>query len=148
MMSAAACISASSAGDLIMRQPRTTGFAETTRAPGSCRWSRSRMKQRLVSSEATGGASEDEEWVGLLEADGPRRSATLAEEVGDELQRLLVLVPGPHLGRDVEALGHRQPLEARGDDDRVALRGDDSTSQPLGPPPLDAGEIIEARARF
>ena len=40
------------------------------------------------------------------------------------------------------------PFEEGRDDDRVALRRNDRRRQPLGPPPLDAGEIIEARTRL
>ena len=38
--------------------------------------------------------------VGLLEPDRRAGDAALAEEVGDQLQRLLVLVPGADFGRD------------------------------------------------
>ena len=44
VMSLAACISASSAGDLIIRSARTTGLALTACTPGSCCCSRSTMK--------------------------------------------------------------------------------------------------------
>ena len=88
---------------------------------------------------------EDEEAVGLLEADRLRCDAALAEEVGDELQRLLVLVPGADLGGDRQALGDRRALEEGRDDDRIARRRNDRGGQPLGAPPLDAGEIVEAR---
>ena len=45
------------------------------------------MKKRLVSSKPIGCAGDP----------------ALAQEVGDELQRLLILLPGADLGRDLRA---------------------------------------------
>ena len=70
-------------------------------------------------------AVEDEEAVGLLEPDRLAGDAALAQEVGDQLQRLLILVPGADLGRDRQAFGDRRLLEEGRDDDRVAVRRDD-----------------------
>ena len=107
VMSAAACISASSAGDLIIRSARTTGLALTMRRcrqAAAC--SRSMMKKRLVSSKPTGCAGD----------------AALPEEIRDQLQRLLILLPGADFGRDLEALLDRRLFEEGRDDDRIALR--------------------------
>ena len=108
-MSVAACISASSAGDLIIRQPRTTGLALTI----------VRRRQLLLQPV------EDEEAVGLLDADRRAGEPALAQEVGDQLQRLLILVPGADFGRDCQAFLDRRLLEEGRDDDRIALGRDD-----------------------
>ena len=132
-MSLAACISASSCRRLDHPAAANDRVGADDRAgPAAACCSRSRMKKRSVSSKPT----------------GLRRDAALAEEVGDELQRLLILVPGADLGRDRQALGDRRPLEEGRDDDRVAVRRDDRGGQPLRAPPLDAGEIVEARPGF
>jgi hypothetical protein len=60
--------------------------------------------------------------------------------------RKSALLPDPHLGRDLEALLDRRLLEERRDDDRLAFNGNHGCRQPLRAPPLDPGEIVEARA--
>ncbi len=90
----------------------------------------------------------EEEAVGLLEPHRRAGGSALAEEIGDELQRLLVLLPGADLRRDRQHLLDAGLLEEGRDDDRFALGGNDDAGQPLAAPPLDAGEIIEARPRF
>ncbi len=90
----------------------------------------------------------EEEAVGLLECNGPCGDLPLPQEIGDELERFLILVPGADLGRDLQHFGDARPLEEGGDDDRIAFGRDDDAGQPLGPPPLDARVIIEARPGF
>ena len=63
---------------------------------------------------------EDEEAVGLLHADGSRRKSALAQEVGYQFQRLVMLVPGPDFGGDAETFLDRRFFEEWCDDDRVA----------------------------
>jgi hypothetical protein len=91
---------------------------------------------------------ENEIAVCLLEADRLRCDSALAEEIGDELQRLLILVPCANFRRDRQRFGDRRLLEKRSDDDRLANCWNDGRRQALGPPPLHTGEIVEARARF
>ena len=88
-MSAAACISASSAAVLIIRQPRTTGLALTARN------ARDLLPQPI----------EDEVAVGLFEPDRRPGGTALAQEVRNQLQWLLILIPGPDFRRDRQAFG-------------------------------------------
>ena len=89
---------------------------------------------------------EQEIAVGLLEADREMRDFALLQEVRDQLQRLLIFFPRADFRGHAQHLGDARPLEEGRDDDRVALGGNDRAGQPLAPPPLDAGIIIEARA--
>ena len=132
VMSLAACISASSAADLIIRCARTTALALTMRVPGSC----------------CGEAIAEEEAVGVLEGDGAAGDPPFAQEVGDQLQRFVIFLPGADFGGDLELFGDAGLFEEGGDNDRRAFGGDDDAGQPLAPPPLDAGVIIEAGAGF
>ena len=91
-------------------------------------------------------AVEDEISVRLLEADRRTRDAPLLEEVGDELERLLVLLPDANFGRNLEAFLDRRFFEMRRDDDRLPAGGNDNTCQTLRPPPLNTREIVEAGA--
>ena len=127
-MSLAACIRASSVGDLIMRCARTIGLALTIGTPGNCCLSRSSIKKRLVSSKATGCPA----------------TFPLAQKVRDKLERLLVFLPGADLGRDLEHLFDARVFEEGRHDDRLALGRDGDSGQALAPPPADAGVIVEA----
>ena len=51
-----------------------------------------------------------EETHRLLDPDRPG-DAAIAQETGDALVRILMLVPDPHLGRDFQALADRRLLE-------------------------------------
>ena len=74
---------------------------------------------------------DDEEAVRLLDPDRFAGDAALAKEAGDQLQRVLVFVPGPDLGRDRQRLLDRWTFEEWRDDDRVAMRRDYRRGQAL-----------------
>ena len=88
-----------------------------------------------------------EETDRLLNADRAGDTA-VAQEAGDALQRILVLVPGAHVRRDLQALADRRLLEMRGDDAGFTDRGDDEGGEALAPPPLHAREIGHGRTRL
>jgi hypothetical protein len=112
-----------------MRQPRITGAAGRTRTSGRFRLSPSSAKKRTVSSIPTGPGE-----------------AAIAQEAGDDAQRILVLVPDPDVGGDLQRLADRRLLEMGRDDARLAVAGEDRGGEALAAMPLDAGEIDHRRA--
>ena len=82
-MSLARCISAISAGDLIMRQPAVTGSALTKSSAGASFRMPLKMKKRSA----------------LLDADASGRDAAVLQDLRDQPVRALVLLPRPHVGR-------------------------------------------------
>ena len=80
-MSLARCISAISAGDLIIRQPAVTGSALTYS-----------MRRRFLLH-----AVEDEEAQPLFDADASGRDAAILQDLRDEPIGALVLLPRPRI---------------------------------------------------
>ena len=88
----------------------------------------------------------DKEAHRLLDADGGRGAAGLAQRFGDECQRVLVLLPHAHVGLNAQTLADRGLFEKGRNDHRLAAGRDDGRCDPLAAPPLDAGEIVQARS--
>jgi hypothetical protein len=126
-MSDAFCISASSAGDLIIRQPRTTGAALRRSSRGSAPCEARRRRRSAPSPRSRPAPA----------------SLRSRSEAGDQRQRILILLPGADLGGDAQALADRRLLEEGRDDDRLAVGRDEGGGQALAAAPLHAGEIIE-----
>ena len=85
---------------------------------------------------------------GFLDADRSRGEPAFLEEAGNQRQRILVLLPHPHVGLDAQALAHRWRFEKGRDDTGLALDRDDHAGQPLAPAPAHAGEIDQRRSRL
>ncbi len=91
-------------------------------------------------------AVDREEADRLLDPDRPRGKLPVAKRGGDAPERILMLDPGAHLGRDSEALANRRLLEEGGEDDRLAVDREERGGEPLASPPLHSGEVIERGA--
>ena len=122
----AACMSASSAGDLTMRQARTSsspgamcGLAAAAAAI------RSTMKKRVVASMASGPPWPDR-----------ARRLRAARRGSRPPSRA-------HVGGDLQCLADRGLLEGGCDDDHRSFGGNERRGRALGAPPADTGEVLE-----
>ena len=129
VMSLDDCMSASSAGDLIVRQALTSASPETISRPkpGTARaWST--MKKRVVHSTASGAAEGFARIASAISANGlwsscqGRMSASISQRFRD-----------------------RRHFEEGRHHDRLAARRYQRRRRSLRAPPADAGEVLERR---
>src|SRR5256714_4297998 len=128
----AACIKASSAADLTIRQARTSSSAETTSRPlpdalVTC----STIKSRVVASTASGPSIAESRTAPAIRSNGLSSSFHVRTS------------PATFSVSRMEGSSKKW-----GDDDHFALGRDHCRGRPLGPPPMDACEILERRSRL
>ena len=110
-----------------------------------------RPADELHARRGAGDAVGEHELRRLFDADAAGRDAAVAQALGDERVRALVLVPRA----DVEVPGERRTrelfaravfLEGGADGERLTLHGDDDREEALAAAPVDVGEVDHRRA--
>ena len=106
-----------------------------------------RCADDLERRRRAGDALAEDELRRLLDADASRREATILEALGNALERTLVLLPRPHVGRfqrtERQLFARALFFKRRAHAERVALRRQHDREEPFAVAPADACEIGE-----